>query len=199
MDMKVNQEKNMKKLTSIVILTALILSVAGCGPDKNLTVAERRISVQEMAEDTLEQFCKEDSAIKRKIRKSAGYGVFSNANINLLIASAGGGYGLVKDKSTGKDTYMKMGMAGLGLGLGAKDYRILLIFTNKDTMNRFVDRGWQFGAHADAAAKAGDKGGELSGEGDIHQGMEVYSMTKAGLALQATVTGTKYWKDKSLN
>ena len=55
------------------------------------------------------------------------------------------------------------------------------------------------GGHADAAAVAGDKGGEASGEGDIHEGITVYSMTESGLALQATVTGTKYWKDKKLN
>jgi hypothetical protein len=29
--------------------------------------------------------------------------------------------------------------------------------------------------------------------------MEVYQLTKNGLALQATVQGTKYWKDKELN
>jgi hypothetical protein len=29
--------------------------------------------------------------------------------------------------------------------------------------------------------------------------MEVYQLTKNGLALQATVQGTKYWTDKELN
>jgi len=28
---------------------------------------------------------------------------------------------------------------------------------------------------------------------------EIYTMTDAGAALQATVAGTKYWKDKELN
>ena len=39
----------------------------------------------------------------------------------------------------------------------------------------------------------------MSGEGDIRSGIEIYSMTESGLALQATVAGTKYWKDKDLN
>jgi hypothetical protein len=29
--------------------------------------------------------------------------------------------------------------------------------------------------------------------------MEIYELTESGLALQATIQGTKYWKDKDLN
>jgi hypothetical protein len=29
--------------------------------------------------------------------------------------------------------------------------------------------------------------------------MEIYTFTEAGIALQATVAGTKYWKDDELN
>lgn len=35
-------------------------------------------------------------------------------------------------------------------------------------MTQFVESGWEVGAHADAAAKAGDKGAKASGE-DRHQ------------------------------
>jgi len=42
-------------------------------------------------------------------------------------------------------------------------------------------------------------GGEVSGEGDIRAGIDMYSMTESGLALQATIAGTKYWKDNKLN
>ena len=30
-------------------------------------------------------------------------------------------------------------------------------------------------------------------------GVELYQLTKNGLALQATLQGTKYWKDRDLN
>jgi len=66
-------------------------------------------------------------------------------------------------------------------------------------MNKFVESGWEFRAHADAVAKAGDSGAEASGEGTIGSDIEAYSMTESGLALQATVAGTKYWKDDDLN
>ena len=152
-----------------------------------------------METETLQRLYREVPAAKKKIKNAAGYGVFANANVNVILVSAGGGYGVVVDNSTGRRTYMKMGLGGLGLGIGAKDCRQVLIFYSKGTLRQFIESGWEFGGHADATAKAGETGGELSGEGIIDSGIEAYSMTETGLALQATVTGTKYWKAKDLN
>lgn len=176
-----------------------VLFFLGCGPKRSLSLAERREAVQDMEKETLERLYREARDTRQKIARAPGYGVFSNANVNLILASAGGGYGVVVDNKTKKRTYMKMALGGIGLGFGVKDYRVVLIFKDKATMDNFVENGWEFGAHADAAAKASDIGGEASGEGDVHAGIEVFSMTEAGLALQATLTGSKYWKDSTLN
>ena len=48
---------------------------------------------------------------------------------------------------------------------------------------------------SDAAAKAGNKGMSAEGEGYLGN-VTVYTMTESGLALQATVKGTKFWVDK---
>jgi lipid-binding SYLF domain-containing protein len=186
-------------LPRIVLPLAIIAVVAGCGPRGNLTVEQKRDAVVEMETETLERLYKESPSTKEKISNAAGYGTFANANVNLIFASVGGGYGSVVDNATGKRTYMKMALGGVGLGLGVKDYRVVMIFKDKATLDNFIEHGWDVGAHADAAAKAGETGGEVSGEGDIISGIEVFSMTEAGLALQATIAGTKYWKDDKLN
>ena len=186
-------------LTKIILSLSIIALVAGCGPRGNLTIAEKRQAVMDMEKETLARLYREAPGTKDKIKNAVGYGTFSNANVNLILISAGGGYGSVVDNSTGKRTYMKMALGGVGIGLGAKDYRIVMIFKDKVTLNKFLESGWDFGAHADAAAKAGETGGEVSGEGDVISGIEVFSMTETGLALQATVAGTKYWKDDKLN
>ena len=93
---------------------------------------------------------------------------------------------------------MNMAEGGVGLGIGAKDYRIVMAFHTTDAINHFINNGWSFGGNADAAAKAADKGASVEGEayyGDV----TVYTFTESGLALQATVKGTKFWKDKELN
>jgi lipid-binding SYLF domain-containing protein len=195
-----NKEKKMQRaLPKTILSLSIIAIIAGCGPSGDLTVVEKRQVVMNMEEETLERLYREAPGTREKIKRAAGYGTFSNANVNLIFASAGGGYGVVVDNATKKRTYMRMALGGIGLGLGVKDYRVVMIFKDRTTLNRFVESGWDFGAHADAAAKAGETGGELSGEGDIRSGIEVFSMTESGLALQATVAGTKYWKDDNLN
>jgi lipid-binding SYLF domain-containing protein len=95
-----------------------------------------------------------------------------------------------------------MGSLGGGVGMGAKDLSVVFIFKNAEVMKEFVDKGWQFGGEADATAKAGDKGDAAALEGAVDTGgnlFEIYQMTDKGIALQATVAGTKYWKDKKLN
>ena len=186
-------------LPRIILSLAIVTIVAGCGPRGNLTVKEKKEAIVDMEKATLERLYKESPGTRDKIAKAAGYGTFANANVNLILASAGGGYGSVVDNSTGKRTYMKMGMGGVGFGLGVKDYRVVMIFKDKATLDKFIESGWDVGAHADAAAKAGDTGAELSEEGDLRSGIEVFSMTESGLALQATIAGTKYWKDDNLN
>lgn len=183
----------------ILAVAAMLTFMSGCGPSTRLPISERRLIVRDMEKETLEKLYEEDSSVKGKIKKAAGYGTFANANVNLILISAGGGYGSVVDNATGERTYMKMALGGIGIGLGAKDYRQVLIFKTKAALNDFIYSGWEFGGHADAAAKAGESGAEASAEGAIGSDIEAFSMTESGLALQATVAGTKYWKDKDLN
>ena len=65
-------------------------------------------------------------------------------------------------------------------------------------MNHFIERCWQFGGHADAAAKASDKEAAVGGE-FLVDNSTIYQLTESGFTLQATVKGTKYWADEALN
>ena len=58
--------------------------------------------------------------------------------------------------------------------------------------------GCASGAQADAAAKTSDKGGAIGAEVVI-DGISIYQLTEAGLALQVTIKGTKFWKNDKLN
>lgn len=54
------------------------------------------------------------------------------------------------------------------------------------------------GASANAGAGSGD-GNSSGGVASSGSGMLIYQFTQSGLALQATVSGTKYWVDSELN
>lgn len=187
----------MKKI-SVVMYIILALGLGGCITPDHKTASQKRQSILTMKNRVLSDIYRIKPDVRSQISRAPGYAVFSNVNINVILASFGGGYGVVKNNWTGKQTFMKMGEVGLGFGAGVKDFRLLFIFHNAKTMKRFINHGWAFGAQADAAAKASDKGAALGGELTVDN-ITIYQLTESGLALQATVKGTKYWKDDSLN
>lgn len=188
----------MKKMLSLAGGLLLSLMLSSCTTTKGSTPAEKRQAVLNMRTEALAELYKLHPDARAQIAASPGYAVFSNANVNVIFASVGGGYGVVENKRLKKSVYMKMGEAGVGLGLGAKDFRVVLIFKTQESLDAFIDNGWEFGGHADAAAKAGDKGAAIGGEAMLN-GMTIYQFTESGLALQATFKGTKFWKDSELN
>lgn len=178
---------------------ALALVLGGCVSPHGDTAAEKRSNAQLMRRETLAELYRIHPAARAQIRDAVGYGVFSNVDLKVVLLSAGNGWGVVRDNRTGRDVYMKMLSAGVGIGLGVKDFRGVFVFTKREALNSFVESGWDASLQADAAAKSGDKGGAWTGATDVAPGIKLYQITRHGLALQATVQGTKYWPDDDLN
>jgi lipid-binding SYLF domain-containing protein len=155
---------------------------------------DKRAKIDGMAKETLKDLVEVNSDAKKFSERAYGYAVFDNVKVSLGI-SGGGGQGVAVDNKTGKRTYMKMGTAGLNIGLGAQKYQIVFFFEDKETLERFVEKGWE--ADASANAVAGTAG--ANAEATFHDGMVFYQLTQAGLMLQADIAGTKYWKSKKLN
>ena len=184
-----------KTISSIVTAVLLVASVS-IAQDKN---EENRQKIHKMAAQTLQDLYKLQPAAKTTVQNSAGYAVFNNTGANILLLSTARGAGVAVNSSTKQETFMKMASVGGGLGIGLKDYRVIFIFENAKALGDFLNSGWSGSAQADAAAKAGDKGGAYSGAAEISPGVWVYQITKNGLALQVTLQGTKYYKDDDLN
>ena len=188
----------MQRMKIGLCFLAISLILSGCSTTGGNTPPTKRQAILDMREKVLSELYKQHPQARSEIASAPGYAVFSNWNVYLLFVSGGSGFGVVKDNKTGKNTYMKMGQGGIGLGLGLKDFRAVFIFNKRSVMEEFVNKGWEFGGQADAAAKAGDKGGALVAEAVVSD-ITIYQLTESGLALQATVQGTKYWKDDDLN
>jgi lipid-binding SYLF domain-containing protein len=180
------------------LLCVLLALIVGVGPAYAASKEDKkRDEVRETRDKTLAELYKEKPSTKESIAKAAGYAVFSNITVSFLL-SGGGGTGMAVD-AQGNETFMNMGTAGVGIGFGVKDFRAVFIFHDKDKLAKFIESGWDFSGQADAAAKSDDKGAQASGAGTVVEGVELYQFTKTGLALQASLQGTKYWKDKELN
>jgi lipid-binding SYLF domain-containing protein len=177
-------------------------ATAGLTGPKGANKDEKRAAIRRERDEILAKLYQAHPEAKAKLEKAVGYATFNNKNLKIILLSAGAGYGMVVDRASGKETFMDMGTLGGGFGLGAKSLRAVFIFKDADVMKKFVESGWQFGGEADAAARAGQKGGSVAKEGGVDTGgnlFEIYQMTETGFALQATIAGTKYWKDKHLN
>lgn len=177
---------------------ALMMFTSACSNNPTKTAVEKRQIIIDMRNQVLQDLYKIKPDVKAQIGNAEGYAVFSNANIHLIFASVGAGHGVVRDNLSGKNTFMKMGEAGLGLGIGLKDFRAVFVFHSRGALSQFVEDGWAFGVNADAAAKASEKGAAVGGEATFDN-ITVYQLTESGLALQATVKGTKFWQDSELN
>ena len=186
--------------SKLIAATALLAILAACTTTGMTRGApdSRRQAIQEMRQEVLAELYNIKPDTRGQIADASGYAVFSNANINLILASFGGGIGVVRSNANNADTYMRMGEVGIGIGAGGKDFRAVFVFHNAQALERFMDVGISVGGQADAAAKAGDLGAAVGGEA-IVDNITVYQLTQSGLALQATVKGTRYWQDADLN
>lgn len=175
------------------------MALGGCATTQGNTVEEQRDFVMDTHDETLQELYRQRPEAREKIENAPGYGVFSTIDTNVLLVAGGGGYGIVTDNATGERTYMRMGEAGVGPGIGVKDTRLVLIFHNDQRLHEFVESGWEFGGSADATAEAGEQGGGAETRGTVSRDIEVYQLTDSGVSLQATVRGTRFWRDNELN
>lgn len=133
------------------------------------------------------------------IQKAYGYATFNNFATKIVFFGSGGGRGVAVNNKTHQKTFMNMAEVQAGLGLGVKSFMLIWVFENESVFNSFVNSGWELGAQASAAAKAGDTGAAYQGAIQISSGVYVYQLTGSGLAVELTAKGTKYYKDNDLN
>ncbi len=189
----------MQKKVMLIVLTILLMSLTACLAPRGETPEQKRAAILNMHDETLQNLYDQRPTSRDVIAKAAGYAVFSNVNAQYFIVGGGGGYGVAVDRSSGHRTYMKMVQGGVGLGLGVQDVRVVFVFHSARSYMNFVNRGWEFGGQADAAAKARDKGLAATGEISIDAETTMYTMSEAGLMAKVNLAGTKYWRDESLN
>jgi len=158
-----------------------------------------RAEVRQKANDTLAALYGMKPDAKSVVEGAAGYAVFANFGMKILIAGGGTGKGIAIDNKTKTETFMKMVEAQAGLGFSIKSTNLVWVFQTQESYDAFINSGWEFGGQATAAAKAGDEGGSVQGAVSVSPGVWLYQMTKNGLALDLTVKGTKYYKDSDLN
>ena len=140
-----------KMIASVLVLT--LLSASTCvRADSD---EEKREKTRKKTAEILKDLYKKEPASKATIEKAAGYAVFANMGVHVLLLSTARGSGLALNNKTKQETFMKMVSVGGGLGLGVKDFDVVFVFETEKALAQFLDSGWEGSGQADAAAKAG--------------------------------------------
>jgi lipid-binding SYLF domain-containing protein len=156
-------------------------------------LSERRQEILDMSKATIADL-REEKSFEVLFDDAYGYAVFDTTKGGFIVTGAGG-TGAAMRKNGSDPVYMHMGAGGIGLGAGIENYKLVVLFENEETYDRFVDGAWSAGASAQAAA--GRDGAAAVAK--FVNGVAVYHLTDKGVIAQADVTGVKFWPSDRLN
>ncbi len=189
----------MKKIVLAILIGSLLIPFCGVPAGAAQTLEQRRREIRTDATQALKRLYRVAPESKGVIGKAVGYGVFSLFSLKILVTGSTSGKGMVVDNRSKKETFMKMYKMGAGLGAGANKFAWIYVFQSRQAFDTFVNKGWEFGADANAAAKWGRKGDAVGGGIRVAEDIIVYQLNDKGLTLDAMVGGTKYWQNDELN
>lgn len=184
---------------SLALTGSLVPAQAQSPPKPDSKKAKKQAEIRTMAQDTLARLYWAQPLARNAVKRAAGYAVFNNVGVKILLAGSGKGKGIAVNNKSKRETFMKMLELQAGLGAGVKKFKVVFVFDTEQAFNSFVDSGWQFGGQSTAAAKTKSKGGAVAGAVSVSEGVWMYQLTDKGLALEITAKGSKYYKDDDLN
>ena len=197
----------MKKI-AVLLMAALMLclmtsAVWAADADKaekeQVKIVKQRAEIDELSTKALANLYAKIPSSERVIRDCYAYATLSNTGMKLGWLGDAHGRGLAVNNKTGEKIYMRMKEVGIGIGLGVKEYDLIFVIGTEKAWKSFISGDIKFASSADAAANDGKTGGAVDGANFAANGIWVYQMTKKGLALEASIKGTKIYPDKKLN
>jgi lipid-binding SYLF domain-containing protein len=187
------------KKCAVVGLILTLLALTGSTLLAKDSKADAQAKIRQMAKSVLSELYKVHPKAKAAVQGAAGYAVFSNFGMKILVAGGGSGKGVAVNNRTKREVFMKMAEIQAGLGFGVKKFRLVWVFETEQALEQFENSGWEVGGQATASAKWEGKGAAYQGALSVSPGVWLYQLTDKGLALELTAKGTKYFQDKDLN
>ena len=188
----------MRKIMALMTVLFCLLTVT-TGFAASNSVAEQRRQVDELSYRTLQKLYAKYPHAQRVINECYAWATLSNSGVKILFVGSSHGRGLAYNNQTGEKYYLRMKELSAGLGLGAKEYNLIFLLNTRDAWENFIAGKTRFAASAEVSANDSVNGGSIEGAEYVAPGVWVFQMTTKGLALEATLKGTKIYKDKNLN
>jgi lipid-binding SYLF domain-containing protein len=132
-------------------------------------------------------FLKADPSMENLFKHAAGYVIFPNVGKGAAGVGGAAGKGAVYQKGAVIGT-AQMVQVTVGAQAGGQAYREIIFFENEGALDRFQRNNIEFSGQASAiAVKTG-----AAANGNYRDGVIVFSQTKGGLMLEASLGGQKF-------
>ena len=138
------RDKSMKsahKLSLIVAAVVCALALTAHAGDSKKEKDQNQI--RKMAQDTLQALYKAEPRTKAAVKNAAGYAVFSDMGVKILLAGSGHGKGITINNKSKDETFMQMLEIQAGLGMGVEKFRVVFLFDTENGFDSFVNSGWE--------------------------------------------------------
>ena len=187
----------MKKfLVKILVMAFVLITASSVALAKSND--ELRAELNQMSTAVLERMAKKYPETERAVQNAYAYSTISSSSVKLGFWGTDRGRGVAVNNETGERIYVKMREVTVGLNIGAKEYDLLFIITNKEAWDSFVSGNIKFGTEVTAAANDGVNGDSFANAHIIANGVWVYQLDKKGLALELTFKGARISPIRSL-
>ncbi len=166
-------------------LSLALTGVVGCGTSPSSET--KREELKDDAKSSLKKLENEDAGLSDFISKAYGYAVFPSVGKGGLLV--GGAYGRAEVYEQGEFVgYASLTQASVGLQAGGQEFTELVVFENKDAMERFKNNRVSFAANASAVALK--SGAAASAKYD--NGVAVFTKPTGGLMFEASIGGQQF-------
>lgn len=171
----------MKKILLFLIGATIIIS--GCSTMTSAEQEQKRSELDAMAEKAIAGLVEQDPGIQKELDESLGYAVANMKLTKVPIVGAGGGEGVLFNKTTKRNMYFTVSRFDLGGGWGARSYKALLVIQSQEVMERLEDNIWEFQAGVEASAGTASAEGS---SGNINAGFTMHVLSDGGASATAT-------------
>jgi lipid-binding SYLF domain-containing protein len=186
-----------KVARAIKFLLPCLVLIAGLAVAAN-KADDARAKARTQSEQVLSRLYAVKPGARQVIAASRGYATFSRWGLKMGAVGGSMGTGLLVARPSGHETFMRFVEGSAGLGFGVKKYDLIFVFQNEKAMAHF-SKGWEASGQANLSAKSKLGGTGIDSAVSVAPGVWVYQNTAKGLAAELGITGTKYYKDASLN
>ncbi len=175
--------------TKSTVLPAILLTIVSALFLPRMVKAQNE-SQERIIADSKEAkaaFLKADPSMENLFKHAAGYVIFPNVGKGAAGVGGAAGKGAVYQKGAVIGT-AQMVQVTVGAQAGGQAYREIIFFENEGALDRFQRNNIEFSGQASAiAVKTG-----AAANGNYRDGVIVFSQTKGGLMLEASLGGQKF-------